>query len=77
MKTLPLSAKYQVVIPKAAREKLGIDQDTPGVYVKRVTKDEIVLAKMPSIREQLTELLHSTPPTDTDAVARVRKMREE
>ena len=77
MKTLPLSAKFQVVLPKSARLKLGIDHTTTGVYVKRVTKDEIVLAKVPSIRAELQALLRSSPPTQTDVQGRIDKLRDE
>ncbi|MEO7364477.1 MAG: hypothetical protein ABIV43_03145 [Candidatus Saccharimonadales bacterium] len=77
MKTLPLSAKFQVVIPKAARQKLGIDHSTAGVYVKRVTRDEIVLAKVPSVESELRALLRSTPPTSSDVLGRVDKLRGE
>lgn len=77
MKILPLSSKYQVVIPKEARKKLGITRSTRGMYIKRVTKDEIVLAKAPDLKQWMLELLNSTPKTHRDVVADIRKLRDE
>ena len=77
MKTLPLSSKFQVVLPKSARLKLGIDHNTPGVYVKRVTNDEIVLARVPSVKTELHALLQSSPPTKSDVQGRINKLRGE
>ncbi len=77
MKTIPISQKFQVVIPKAARKTMGLTHATKGLYVKSVSKDEIVLAKAPDLDKWLTDLLESSPPTNTNAVGRVRKLRDE
>ena len=77
MKVLPVSQKYQVVIPKAARKVMGITPLTKGLYIKHVSKDEIVLVKAPQPADWLRELLESTPQTKTNAVQQVRKLRSE
>lgn len=77
MKTLPISSKYQVVIPKSARKTMGINRTTQSLYIKQVTPDEIVLAKASDKTALLLKLLNSTPPTNTEAVKRVRKLRDE
>jgi len=77
MKTIPVSSKYQVVIPKAARKIMGITRTTQAVYIKRVTPDEIILAKAPNTEDWLVSLLESTPKTKTKANERVNKLRDE
>jgi len=77
MKNLPLSPKYQVVIPKEARKIMGIDRSTQAVYVKRLSSDEIVLAKAPNTKNVFLDLVNSTPPVRTDAVKRIRKLRDD
>lgn len=49
-----VSDKYQVVIPKAARKKLGIK---PGqkISVKRVDKNTITFERAPTMRELLDQ----------------------
>ncbi len=77
MKTIPVSSKYQVVIPKSARKIMGITRSTQAVYIKRVTPDEIVLAMALNTEDLLISLLESTPKTKTNAVDRVNKLRDE
>lgn len=77
MKTssVALSSKYQVVIPKAARQKMGLDK-TVGrrLRVGRVTKDEIVFHKEPSLEDFLGAFGDSFP---KNATAALRKIRDE
>ena len=77
MKTIPVSSKYQVVIPKAARKIMGITRSTQAVYIKRVTAHEIVLSKAPNTADWLVSLLESTPKTKTNAAKRINKLRDE
>ncbi len=77
MKSVALSPKYQVVIPKEARKILGITKSTKRLYVKSVSKDELVLASTSNTKKWLVDLLGSTPPVKTRAVARVRRLRDE
>lgn len=77
MQIVALSPKYQVVIPKEARKLLGITKTTRRIVIKSVTKDEIIMASAPSTEDTLLQLLHTTPATNTNAVARVRKLRDE
>lgn len=70
-----LSSKYQVVIPKMARQKMGLDK-TKGQHlrVKSVTENEIVLRKEPSIDDYLGAFGDVFP---KNATAALRKMRDE
>lgn len=51
---LPLSSKFQVVIPKNARKIMGIDDKFKGGFkVKSVTKNQITLEKIPDWRSYI------------------------
>ena len=71
MKTITLSSKNQVVIPSAARVKLGIHSGD-RLIIERVTTREIILKKEPTYRD----LIGTLPKKDTDAVERIRKLRD-
>ena len=74
MKNVQLSPKYQVVIPKSARKKMGIEQGGIPLRVKRVTKTEIVFEKTP----QLEDFIGAFPGAwGKDPAKMVRKMRDE
>ena len=70
-----VSSKYQVVIPKVARQKMGLDK-TKGQHlrVKSVTEDEIVFRKEPSVDDYLGAYGDVFPANATEAL---RKMRDE
>ena len=70
-----VSSKYQVVIPKIARQKMGLDK-TKGQHlrVKSVTQNEIVFRKEPSIEDYLGAFKGAWGPNPTK---RLRKMRDE
>jgi len=69
-----VSSKYQVVIPKIARQKMGLNK-TKGQHlrVKSVTQNEIVYRKEPSIEDYLGAFGHVFPANATQAL---RKMRD-
>lgn len=72
MKTITISSKNQVVIPKLVRSKLhlsGGDQ----LIIARLTKDEVVLKKAPSYYDLLGVVKLGV----VEPVARVRKLRED
>ena len=72
MKTLTLSSKNQIVVPKQVRSIMkltGGDQ----LIVDRVTETEVVLKKVPSFYD----LLGTATPGDGDPVERIRKLRDE
>jgi AbrB family looped-hinge helix DNA binding protein len=71
MKTITLSSKNQVVIPSAARAKLGIHSGD-RLVIERVTASEIILKKEPTYRDLIGRL----PRKDKDAVARIREIRD-
>jgi AbrB family looped-hinge helix DNA binding protein len=76
MKTqsLTLSSKYQVVIPKAARKKLGLDKPTGQRFkVERVTKNEIVFRKDKTLDDFLGAYNHAFP---KNATAKLRSVRD-
>lgn len=70
-----VSSKYQVVIPKMARQKMGLDK-TKGQHlrVQSVSKNEIVFRKEPSIDDYLGAFGDVFPANATQAL---RKMRDE
>lgn len=72
MKTITISTKNQIVVPKQVR---GIMQLTGGdqLIVARVTKDEVVLRKAPS----LYDFIGSLKSQNDDPVERIRKLRDD
>jgi bifunctional DNA-binding transcriptional regulator/antitoxin component of YhaV-PrlF toxin-antitoxin module len=73
--SLALSSKYQVVIPKAARQKMGLDKAVgQRLRVTHVTKDEIVFRKEPPIEDFLGAFGDVFP---KNATALLRKVRDE
>lgn len=77
MKTTPLtlSSKYQLVIPKDARQKMDLEGRIGQRFrVVRVNEDEIVFRKEPSPEDFLGKFGDSFP---KDGAAALRKMRDE
>ncbi len=73
--SLALSSKYQIVIPKAARQKMGLDKAIgQRLRVKSVTENEIVFSKEPSIDDFLGAFGDTFP---KNTAAKIRKMRDE
>lgn len=75
MKTpmLKLSSKYQVVIPKMARKKLGITTVTGQQFsVISVTEDEIVFRKSKTLDDFLGAYTSAFPKNATGALRRIR-----
>lgn len=72
--TVILSSKYQVVIPKTARETLGLTKPTGQQFsVVRVTKDEIVFRKDKTLDDFLGKYGGAFP---EDATATLRRARD-
>lgn len=70
-----LSGKYQVVIPKAARKKLGITMSKGQRFrVVRVSEDEIVFRKNKSLDDFLGQYGNAFP---SHASSEVRKIRDQ
>lgn len=68
-----LSSKYQVVIPKAARRKLGLQKPSGQRFrVERVSEDEIVFRKDKTLDEFLGRYGSAFPENSTDALRRMR-----
>ena len=77
MKTdvVTLSSKYQVVIPKTARKKLGISKPAGQRFrVERVSGDEIVFRKVKSLDDFLGQYDEAFP---VNAGAKLHKMRDQ
>lgn len=73
--SVTMSGKYQVVIPKAARKKMGLEgQAGRQLDVVRVTKDEIVFRKREPIESYFGAFSGAWGPNPTK---RLRKMRDE
>lgn len=72
MKSITLSSKYQVVIPKAVRARLGVGNGD-RLVVAKVTDTEVVLKKEP----RYSDLVGILPRQEADAVQRIRRMRSE
>lgn len=75
MKTdvVTLSSKYQVVIPKAARKKLGLTKSEGQRFkVERVSENEIVFRKDTSLDSFLGKYGHAFPADATKALRKVR-----
>lgn len=76
MKTqfVTLSSKYQVVIPKTARKKMGLDKPTGQRFkVKSVTEDEIVFRKDKTLNDFLGGYEHAFP---KNATVKLRNIRD-
>lgn len=72
---LTLSSKYQLVIPKTARKKMGlVGKAGQRFQVTRVSEDEIVFRKEPTLDDFLGKFGASFP---KNAAAALRKMRDE
>ena len=72
MKTLTLSTKNQIVVPKQVRSVMkltGGDQ----LVVDRVSETEVVFKKAPSFYD----LLGTATPGASDPVKRIRQLRDE
>ncbi len=77
MKTqvVTLSSKYQVVIPKAARKKLGLNKPMGQRFkVESVTENEIVFRKDKTLDDFLGAYGSAFP---KNAAAELRRMRDE
>ena len=69
-----LSSKYQLVIPKVARQTLGLDKPRGQRFmVKHVSDNEIVFRKDKSLDEFLGKYGKAFP---ADATAKLRQARE-
>jgi AbrB family looped-hinge helix DNA binding protein len=70
-----LSSKYQVVIPKAARKKLGLSKPNGQRFkVEKVTDDEIVFRKDKTLNDFLGAYGQAFPKNATE---KLRQMRDE
>ena len=68
-----LSSKYQVVIPKAARKKLGLNKpESQRFRVERVSDTEIVFRKEKSLEDYLGKYDKTFPSNATSAIRQVR-----
>lgn len=69
-----LSSKYQVVIPKAARKKLGLVEAAGQRFrVEKVTNYEIVFRKEKTVDDFLGKYDYAFP---ANATEKLRKMRD-
>jgi AbrB family looped-hinge helix DNA binding protein len=69
-----LSSKYQVVIPKAARQKLGLNKPEGQRFkVERVSDVEIVFRKDKSLEDYLGKYGSAFP---ANAAAKIRQTRD-
>jgi AbrB family looped-hinge helix DNA binding protein len=68
-----LSSKYQVVIPKAARRKLGLNKPEGQRFkVARVSDTEIVFRKDKSLEDYLGKYGNAFPANATDKIRQAR-----
>ena len=68
-----LSSKFQVVIPKNARNKMGLTTKSGHVLrIKKVTNTEITLEKVPDWRDFIGSFINTT----VDPVQSVREQRD-
>lgn len=73
MTQVTLSSKYQVVIPKEARKKMGIIQaEGQQFQITKVTEDEIVFRKAKSIDDYLGNMDDAFPKNPTAVLRRMR-----
>ena len=69
-----LSSKYQVVIPKSARQKLGLKKPEGQRFrVERVSENEIVFRKAKPLDDYLGKYDKSFP---LDATSKIRQIRD-
>jgi AbrB family looped-hinge helix DNA binding protein len=69
-----LSSKYQVVIPKMARQKLGLNKPNGQRFkVERVSDTEIVFRKDKSLDDYLGKYSNAFP---NNATGKLRQMRD-
>jgi AbrB family looped-hinge helix DNA binding protein len=74
VEVVTLSSKYQVVIPKTARRKLGLNKSAGQRFkVERVSEDEIVFRKDKSLDHFLGKYGKAFP---ADATSKLRKIRD-
>jgi len=74
MKTLQISDKYQLVVPRTARQTMHINKGRDVFRVKNVTEKEITFEKVASFEEFLGAFDSVFPDDTTQAL---RKMRDE
>ena len=68
-----LSSKYQVVIPKAARKTLGLNNPEGQRFkVQRVSDTEIVFRKDKSLEDYLGKYDKAFPSNATGAIRKIR-----
>lgn len=72
MKTITISSKNQVVIPRAVRTRLKIGKGD-RLVVDRMTDTEVVLKKEPSFYD----FLGISETSDKDPVEQIRELRDE
>jgi len=70
MKTITLSSKNQVVIPRSVRLRLNI-KGGDKLVIDRVTDSEVVLKKQPSYKD----LIGTLSTQSQDPVNRIRQIR--
>jgi AbrB family looped-hinge helix DNA binding protein len=72
--TVTLSSKYQVVIPQAARKKLGLNKPEGQRFkIERVSNTEIVFRKAKSLEDYLGKYDKTFP---SNATRVIRQMRD-
>ena len=71
MKTLKLSSKNQVVIPKAIRARLNLTSGD-SLTIEKLTATTVVLRKSPGFHD----LIGTLQPQKLDPVTRVREQRD-
>lgn len=74
MKTVKLSKKYQIAIPKSIRNKIGLSAG--DILVMDVRKDEISLIPKPKSYTEYTKKLHSDIWEKTNIDKYIRDERE-
>ena len=72
MKSITVSSKNQIVIPRIVRSKLDIVSGDK-LIVAKITNTEVVIKKEPSY----SELIGTLPTQKKDPVNRIKKMRED
>jgi len=71
MKSITLSSKNQIVIPRAVRSRLGLSSGD-RLIIERISDTEVVLKKEPSYRD----LIGTLAAQKEDPVKRIRHFRE-
>lgn len=70
-----LSSKNQIVVPKNVRQTLKL-KSGDRLSLKLVN-NKVSITKAPPIEKQLDDIRKMSPSTKTNAVKRVRKLRDE